>query len=370
MPGGRPAGYDYVPGYKSTMNYLYQLDSSVFGFTTTPSYSLPVSEWPKRCFEGATCAPGEYMIAPDWENLIFSSGQVGRAIGEVTPEEPDTHEISAKELADLAADSNNGVGGFRLLDTEDKPNGILTASYNNELHAEISNLGKDSHQFTLEARYLDQHFVKEYQVDGIDKNEGKLPIDIPITGVADFKERALPIQFTLFNAEGEQQYSQELRVPVLDFTEEEIREVLDQLPDDSSTALKNLADQKMKPVLTQTKPPTSTTPTATVPSTLPTKPSIPGRLGTKKATPVTSAEKPTGAVSTSAAPRTVALAPKPELPTPSTTQPSEATEQPDNNPTSPVDARSITIGVILSVVGVLLAGLGWVNAHGLPKLPF
>ena len=394
---GQLQDYDYVPGYVSTMNYLYQMDSTVFGFTTEDSYST--SNWPERCFQldpGKSCAFGDYTIGPDWKNLTFNGGGVGRAIGQITIEEPQRPEHSARELIEVAADANDGVGGFRLVDSPDKPNGLLTASANNVLHAEISNFGTKEHTFTLEARYLDQVWTQEFDVQGIGENEGKLLIDVPVTNITDYKERALPIQFTLYNQAGEAKYNQVLDVAVLDFTKDEIREVIDRLPGNASSEVKNFVEKKLEPALTETTPPTPTpSMTVTTPSTLPSEPTVPTPLATRPSQPVPTQSTPTqpklsGHTFVAAPSRVVIPAPSPVVPTPTTTAskststvtstvtqtvsqtvtPTKTSEPTDFEPRDPMTVISIVASLVMTVAGGMIAAWGWVNANGMPKLPF
>ena len=376
----RPRGYDYIPGYRSTMNYLYQF--SHFGLTSTWSTS---GSWPVYCETapaGQQCAPGEFRIAPDWENLTLTGGRLGRAIGQVTPEIPQKTEDEVRGLIKIAADSQNGTGGFRLVDTPEKPNGVLTASRNNVVHAEISNYGTDTHEFTLEARYLNQTWVQKVTVAGLSASEGKLLIDVPVNPNPTHSQPTLPVEFTLFNQDGEVQYNQTLSIPVLDYTKDEIARVVAELPSDATGPVRAVVEGKLKPALTEVAPepsdadadadaggPASGGPGAggpAVPAPLPTRPpAAPG--------PGPGADSGPGA-GPGSGPSAAPLTSIPAVPRVTTVQPTHAdgvTVTPAASSagtateplTKPLTVVSIILGVLMTLGGAALAAGSWLATH-------
>lgn len=231
-----PAGQNYLPNYVSTMNYLYQF--SHFGFTKEESRSG--GPLPEIC-TGKPCFTGSYTVPADWKSLQFNDGVIGRATGSVAPESsPNSHAPSVPELEKYAADKNNGKGGFRLVDTPKRPNGVATHRSDNVLTGEISNLGRDAHRFTLEARYANGKTWREtFAVDGIPLDDAstvspKRTVQIPVNLPADYRGSSLPVSFRLVNEAGEEQYNETLTVPVLDYSAAEAAAVLKKVLADGS----------------------------------------------------------------------------------------------------------------------------------------
>ena len=355
----RAEGYNWVPGYVSTMNYLYQFEH--FGFTK--GISRNPSQLEERC---ATlkiedpCFVGEYEIGSDWENLNFTGGKVGQAIGHIeTPEVSKNEDASTRDLVLVAAEKNNGKGGFRLVDTEERPNGIVTANSENVIHAEVSNHGVDEHTYLLEYTYDGRTYTEKYTVPGVnDPSGGALPIEVPITGLTGYKGELLPIRFSLYNEANEVQYSQDLNVPVLDFTKEELREVIDQIPADAKPNVKKAVEEKLKPALTATATTTPSPATPTSNATAPQAPApvVPTPLKTRPESP-----SPTRPVTPAESPRTSTVT--------TTTTPAVASPQRDGS-SNPSNVASIVVGLIMTLTGLGIAAWGWVNANGMPQLPF
>lgn len=246
-----PKGQNYLPEYRSTMNYLYQF--SHFGFTDKESHSQPTL--PPVC-AGQPCYRGDYTVPPDWDNLQFNDGIIGRATGAVAPDPKGTdHAPTIRELEALSADNNDGKGGFRLVDTRERLNGVATYRNGNVLTGEISNLGREDHTFTLEATYAGgKKWRESFTVSGIPRDDAssaspKRTVSIPVSLPADFRGSTLPVSFRLFNASGEEQYNETLTVPVLDYTASEADAVLKQVLADptASAQQKTLARSVLTP---------------------------------------------------------------------------------------------------------------------------
>lgn len=343
----RAEGYNYVPGYKSTMNYLYQFEH--FGFTKGPSRNPAQLE--AECASRSAkdpCFTGTYEIGADWDNLTFTGGKVGRAIGHVEiPEVSKNEDATTRDLVVIAAVKNNGKGGFRLVDTEERPNGIVTANPDNVIHAEVSNHGVEGHTYLLEYTYNGDTYTEKYTVPGVnDPSGGTLLIDVPVRNLAGYKSEVLPIRFSLYNEQNEVQYSQDLNVPVLDLTKEELREVVDQLPTETNEKLKKVVDEKLKPAITATATPTpsSAAPTSTsapapvVPTPVKTRPNQPAPAPGKTAVTVTST------VTTTTAP----------------------VAGPASDSPSPSNIAAIVAGLLMTLGGIGIAAWSWVNANGMP----
>lgn len=154
---GRPSGVsdsEFLHGYKSSMNYLYQFRS--FNFSDTESHGRDAQTEICRPYQ---CFHGDYSIPADWDSLKFNGSNKGinaakRYVedNEVAPE-PDTHadDETVRDLTIAAADQNEGKAGFAL--STDDDSGIVTLRNDNVLHGKLSNLGLDPHKFTVTARF-------------------------------------------------------------------------------------------------------------------------------------------------------------------------------------------------------------------------
>ncbi|WP_133064821.1 hypothetical protein [Corynebacterium hadale] len=347
----RAEGYNYVPGYKSTMNYLYQFEH--FGFTKGPSHNPAQLE--AKCASLSAkdpCFTGTYEIGADWDNLTFTGGKVGRAIGHIeVPEVSKNEDVTTRDLVVIAAAKNNGKGGFRLVDTEERPNGIVTANPDNVIHAEVSNHGVDEHTYLLEYTYNGDTYTEKYTVPGVnDPSGGTLLIDVPVPNLTGYKSEVLPIRFSLYNEQNEVQYSQDLNVPVLDLTKEELREVVEQLPTETNEKLKKAVDEKLKPAITATATPSpSPTPSSAAPtSTSAPAPVVPTPVKTRPNQPVPVLGETAVTVTSTAT----------------------ATAAPDAAPVSdspsPSNIAAIITGLLMALGGIGIAAWGWVNANGMP----
>lgn len=70
----------FLPNYKSTMNYLYQYD--ILDFSDREYSSSSSDTLPKNCYtRGLTCYTGEYRVGADWDNLILVNGEIGISKG-------------------------------------------------------------------------------------------------------------------------------------------------------------------------------------------------------------------------------------------------------------------------------------------------
>ena len=68
----------FLPNYKSTMNYLYQYD--ILDFSDREYRSS--NTLPKECFtRGLKCYKGEYRVGADWDNLTLINGEIGISKG-------------------------------------------------------------------------------------------------------------------------------------------------------------------------------------------------------------------------------------------------------------------------------------------------
>lgn len=247
---------EYLPTYKSVMNYLYQW--SHFDYSDQLYESIPKTDknYPKEKCEqdGVVCYEGKYSVPADWDNLNLKGKYIGSGEGTIGAEEvPEpSHNITARELEVIAADQNPGKAGFRLAGGEDAA--VVTNRSTDVLHGEIRNLGLDLHKFTVYAKYPTITGAEpiEVTVPGQINANGVEPsarVEIPIKNATSLRDSTMPLEIRIVNAEGKEVFKEEYQVSVLDYTAEEmerIREEIEKNPD-ASDRLKESARRILDP---------------------------------------------------------------------------------------------------------------------------
>ena len=265
-------------GYRSAMNYLYQF--SHFDLTkqqTTQTGPNAKSGQPlfRDCptgLEGKRCFAGESIIPADWSNLVMPSKRIGNAEGTVGLPEDGTglveEDITAHELAVIAAEENNLTAGLTLVDAPPAGYGIISNRTSNPITVWVANQGIDAHTFNVVARFNGGQTaptpVTLAGVEGAKNHTRDIAIDLgPMPGL---KGKETQVEFVITNEKGATVFAQEFGLPVLDYTADEAAKVLKDVESSAdSAALKEAARERLQPVAkpapttTQT-PPTSTTP--------------------------------------------------------------------------------------------------------------
>ncbi|WP_145961646.1 hypothetical protein [Corynebacterium renale] len=278
-----PPKSDYVPNYKSVMNYLYQF--SYFNYSTETA--RPGGPLPQECsINGNDCYAGDYTIAPDWENIDLRGNHMAGVLGSVGTNDQHQETVTTEDLVVNAAVENNGKAGFYLEDGS----GITTHRTDNELVGKVHNLGYDLHTFSVEATYENGRSAK---VDRItiagapDRENSKATVHIPVPDAQSLTGPKTSVKFTVRNRQGEVVEEQFLDVSVLDYTKEEASKVLEEVrKSDASPEVKKLAEKKLPPAAPQPAPETST-PTPVVPKPIPTRTVEPTVKAPEKITPTT-----------------------------------------------------------------------------------
>lgn len=304
---------NYLPNYKSTMNYLYQFTH--FGFTDEVSRSSP--NLPPQCSR-RTCYLGEYTVPADWDNLQLVNGSMGRFPGVVNPP-VHLHSHKNEPVRDVeiyGGPSNNGKGGFRLVDDQNHRNGIIAFRKDNYLLGEISNHGSDEHEFEVVAKYGDGKTWREkFLVEGLPATpeadpsrptKGKKLVQIPIEEIEGYtgeeiSQMAVTIQ--VFNQNRRAVYNEELKIPLLAYTEDDMKQVVGKIDDPSIRAIaEDALTRPNQPVYDSTTTTTArndssrvstvatTTQATTTKAPEPTKQSYP-EIG-RQTTPVTTVQAP------------------------------------------------------------------------------
>ncbi|WJY98348.1 hypothetical protein [Corynebacterium fournieri] len=341
--------HSYVPKYRSVMNYLYQF--SHFDYSDTTASSNDSVSIPEACYNGsANCYNGSYNIKPDWDNLDVVNGEIAKANGSVgvttDPEESGHEHPSVDKLVVLAAEENNGMAGLRVMGERDgKKNVIVANRSDSKINLELSNLGIDLHKFTLQADYPGGTFRQEYPVEGALSDYAQLPVEVPIANTAGYKDSTMPVKFRVFNEDGKLVAEENVDFSVLNYTTEQMDQLVKELEKNSSPLLNDARDtvakiDPAKPTLAKPAPVATTS----------NKPVQPGSRG-----PVLT--ELNGATSEPAAPA---------KPKPSTTTNTKTQSKPADQAGAKVNATGkggdsgsnagIIVGVIIAILAVL--GLG------------
>ena len=243
---GRPSGVrdsEFLHGYKSSMNYLYQFRS--FNFSDTESHGRDAQTEICRPYQ---CFLGDYSIPADWDSLRFNGSNKGinaakRYVedNEVAPE-PDTHadDETVRDLTIAAADQNEGKAGFAL--STDDDSGIVTLRNDNVLHGKLSNLGLDPHKFTVTARF-DNGGVETQAVTlpGILVDGSTADVQIPVPNAGALRGPKTKILIEVRNDQNQLVYNERYDVSVLDYNRAEATKALAEL--DKSNASQAVKDR-------------------------------------------------------------------------------------------------------------------------------
>ncbi|OFL90932.1 hypothetical protein HMPREF2734_02685 [Corynebacterium sp. HMSC055D05] len=351
-----PAGQqerNYIPEYKSAMNYLYQFshfnltegpDPTVAGKFAMDSGKHLYTPCPAH-LSGTNCFVGKSVIPADWDNLTLRSSHIGKAAGIIglPNKKPElVHEdISAYELAVLAAAEHNHEAGLSL--NRDAGNGIALTHPNNALNVRVENQGFDAHTFKVEARWGNgQTAEKSIDLAGILNEENHAAnLAIPLEDLSGVSGAKTPIEVTVRNQANKAVFNETFQIPVLDYTKPEAEKVLSELPTaDVKPEEKKKVEQVLRPIAQA--PATSTPPPTPTPKPAP-KPTV-----------------------------TVTPRPKPApAPVTETRGPVETKAPVDNESDGSSASGGVIAAVVLVILGALTALFGWWYKNGEQfKLPF
>lgn len=251
---------DYVPNYRSVMNYLFQF--AHFDYSDTQSRPDANAPLPRACTEGSVrCYEGDYDIAPDWENLELVNGRVGSAEGKAgtgtsdgatgtddddakdpqpDPEDVEsTHQsdVTVRDLEKNAAQYNEGKAGFRVLKDPQNPNVIVANRSDSTVEVEVSNLGLSSHNYTVEASYPGGTWSETVEVASALTNASKQALTVPVTNTMGYDQATMPIQFRVYNQDGRLVADETQEFSVLTYTKADMQKLIDELTRTNSPLL-------------------------------------------------------------------------------------------------------------------------------------
>ena len=337
----------YVPKYKSVMNYLYQF--SYFDYSDTNSTSNDNTVIPESCYDGtAKCFTGNYNIAADWDNLDIVNGEIAKATGSTgvsgDPSESGHSHPQVDELVLMAAEENNGKAGIRVLGERDGVKNVIIANRSDsKVHLELSNLGLDLHEFTLQVDYPGGKFRKTYPVEGVLKEHGKYNVEVPIANTAGYKDSSMPVKFRVFNADGRLVAEETNEFSVLNYTTEQMDQLVQELEKNNSKHLQAARDTVGKK--------DSAKPTLAKPAPVPTKNNQPVRTGNRRpaVTELNGATQP---------------AQKPKPGTNPTQNPSRNDPAPNNQASETGKGGKESGGSTGAIVGIIIAILAVVGLGG------
>lgn len=335
---------NYIPEYKSAMNYLYQFshfdltrDATTAGNVERDSGADLYNTCPEPFKKDKLCFVGKSNIPADWSNLGMRTEYIGKADGIIGLPSEDAElfreDISAYELSVLAAAENNKKAGLTLND--DAGNGFVTARTDNVLNVRVENKGFDAHSFTVKADLANGETAEgTINLKGItDKDNHVDDLEIRVKNLAGITGPNTPVDVAVFNEDDEKVFSETYQIPVLDYTKDEAEEVLAELPKAEVTPEeKRKVEQLLVPVA---QPAPMSTPTPS-----------PASTATTKVTP----------------------RPKP-APAPVTETRGPVQEKPAKKGSSA--SGGAIAGIVLAIAGAMAALFGWwYNNGGEFKLPF
>lgn len=338
-------GRNYIPEYKSTMNYLYQFDKNYgFVYSTEAVQSGPRSDAElKNKFPACKtqqCFTGEFNIPEDWPNLALRNPALGKSAGVIgLPEEHDEHadeDRSVRELEIIAAESNNGKGGLSN-DTDSESNTVTVGNPDNSIRMIVDNKGLDPEVFTLEVSWPKGSVTKRVATDGILREKYQRAVDIDLGALEGYGKNNMPVTFTLRNSKQVVQEHFTVDIPVIRATKEEAKKALAAVENHASEQIKKDLKANLEPLVQPTTPPA---PTTTRPAPTPAPTTVPTSVSTP--TPITPTPIPTRATQT-------------PVPTPE--------PQPSNGSSA---STGIIVGIVLAIGGALAAAFGWwANTSGM-----
>ncbi len=336
----------YVPNYNSVMNYMYQF--TTFDYSDQVASDTENRPRPKACDDkGVECYTGKYRIQPDWDNLDFVNGEIGKTDGSIgvdpvaPPKAPDID-----QLVVMNAEGNIGQAGFRVLSTKDTGNQdqnvIMANRTDSKVLIELSNLGLDLHEYTLKVTYPGGTYTTSRLIEGVLSGNDKVAVEVPIKNTAGYTESTMPVRFQVFNNKNprEQVVDETVNFSVLNLTPKEMDQLMQELREKNSDLFGRAQDTVGKPDVGK--------PTLTSPAPLSTQPNQPIPSTTPRGPAVTSLE------------------PAPSTQTPN--RPATSTPRPTQDATGNTGGGSSdgrTIGIAIGVIVALLAviGIGAVGAN-------
>lgn len=274
---GRPEGVpvnQFLPNYRSAMNYLYQF--SEFNFSSAEATGAAVQNQcrPYECYNGS------YSVPADWQSLQLRGNHFGAnaATKYVEIEEPtDTAPVipqddeTVRDLTIATADKHEGMAGFELEAGED--NGIVTLRNDNVLRGQLSNLGLDSHRFTVTAIFNNGSAPSQLvTVPGVLNPRSTHDVLIPVPNAAALKGPKTTVQIQVRNEKKALVFDEKFSVSVLDYNRDQAAKALSEL--EKSGASQEVKDRARARLNTA---PTGT-PAAKVPQPAP-APAEPGKEG-------------------------------------------------------------------------------------------
>ena len=237
-PGG---DRNFLPEYKSVMNYLYQFahpdytHSPVANETNYGTEAQARKQY-EQCEQARECYPGTYSIPADWENLKFHGKDIGKTDGVVrekfVPHVDDHEDKDSYTLAVYAAADNNKKAGLKLDDATKGGNGVSLQKANNEVHAILDNQGIDASEFTIEAAWGAGNTYTSEPIElasVTDKANYTRNVTIPLKSMRGVSGKTMPLDLRVKNIDGKVVFEETFTLPVLDYTATEAAKVRKEL---------------------------------------------------------------------------------------------------------------------------------------------
>lgn len=269
-PGG---DRNYLPEYKSVMNYMYQFSypdytHAAVGNSTKFANQKQVRAAYPQCNQVEKCYLGTYSVPADWDNLKFHGKEIGKADGVVRekfePHVDDHEDEDSYTLAVYSAAENNKKAGLKLDDATKGGNGISLQKQNNEVHVVLDNQGIDASEFTIEAAWGagNTYTSKPIPLASVtDKANYTRKVAIPLKSLRGVSGKTMPLDLRVKNDAGKVVFEESFTLPVLDYTAKEAAKVRKELEKAPKLKVEKQRIAQDLPKQPEAKPATSKKPT-------------------------------------------------------------------------------------------------------------
>lgn len=242
VPGRTAPNDSSLKEYKSVMSYAHQLtyDDYMKDDLSTPNFFIP-SDWNNLNYPGMFIGKGSITVGAKEETQELA-GECLDKHGCTNPEPP------IEELILDAAKVNNGVASFRLKQTEDGTNGIVSRlGGQNLVEAEVRNLGATTDTFTVQVDYGAGTYKETKKLTPANAASSRWQLEIPIEQAALIDKPVVPLNVTVTNSAGKQVFQDTFRLSALNYSEAEMERVLSEIRKSSADPkIKAFAEQKLK----------------------------------------------------------------------------------------------------------------------------
>ena len=198
---GKVPKSDYLPNYKSVMNYLYQF--SYFDYSDVEAVSG--GPLPEECNRsGVNCYRGDYRVPADWDNLLINSLRLGGHVGTAGV---DARKVDTAALKKLDKEMERADASSDRVEVEVTDEGDLTSGKRGEVTLKLTNPGLDLHRYEVAVGGNTQRVV----LGGVRSGKNTTTITVPVTPT---EPGALPLDVRATDELGDTTFEDRFAVPV------------------------------------------------------------------------------------------------------------------------------------------------------------